>query len=556
VPIDTDLTVPQPEQSNALSNPLGLISGVMGIRGQAIEQQNQQLQGGILQQQQSLIQKQMYARQKFGEILAAAPTLDAGMSTASQDKDVAPYVTQEYGQMREGMLANQQLQNEVQTGATSGYDNLLKGLATSGGDPDRFNASLKAGLDLMSPTARARAVEATGDMVTSLTAGLPKDPAARSAAFQARVVGWGVAHGMSRETVQAIYGQPGTTDTGNVVLPTMTAPAQGTMSGTPGGTVSPVGPAISKGLAPERRAVGTGTGEYPAVAPAQVGQPPSAVPTGSPQAAALLSANPPPKALAGDGKPLIANPASHVTTTFDRAGQPTIVGPNKEGANQRITDFEGEKSLNEFNLANTGKATATSMDQAFDNLAKGGGWQVPGFAGNARNAIAAFGDTFAQITGEPLPFEPSKVTSWEMLNKYSMPLALSQLTQSLGVQKEAAQTIQSMMKSVPTIENTYLGGKLLTAGVSAMFDRSIDERNYIDYVRKINGGDIQGAAEKFNAEHPAQQYAENVLSKFGLVTGPGGGARFPDKAALMKAVQSGLVTREDARKIKAAQGFE
>jgi hypothetical protein len=113
-----------------------------------------------------------------------------------------------------------------------------------------------------------------------------------------------------------------------------------------------------------------------------------------------------------------------------------------------------------------------------------------------------------------------------------------------------------MMKSVPTIENTYLGGKLLTSSMEAMFDRAIDQRNYIDYVRKINGGDIQGATEDFNREHPAEHYAENVLHQFGLVTGPGGGAEFPNKAALMNAVSRGLVTRDDARKIKAAQGFE
>src|ERR1700728_536295 len=127
MPVDTNLTVEPPEQSGGfLANPLGLVSGIMGIRGQAIQQQNEQLQGGILQQNLDVLQRQVAARAKYGQIMAHASTLEAGNQAALADPDVAPFAGEWIAQNRAGLASLQEYENAAQTGATSGLQVIAK----------------------------------------------------------------------------------------------------------------------------------------------------------------------------------------------------------------------------------------------------------------------------------------------------------------------------------------------------------------------------------------------------------------------------------------------
>jgi hypothetical protein len=118
-------------------------------------------------------------------------------------------------------------------------------------------------------------------------------------------------------------------------------------------------------------------------------------------------------------------------------------------------------------------------------------------------------------------------------------MGLNVVTTLLGNQREAAETIINTTKSVPGIDNTYLGAKLVASAIKSALQRTIDMRNFENAWQQKNQGNLNGAIEAFNQKYPADTYAEKVLGNFGLT--PKG---FASPEAVGEAYKSGLVTKD------------
>jgi hypothetical protein len=123
--------------------------------------------------------------------------------------------------------------------------------------------------------------------------------------------------------------------------------------------------------------------------------------------------------------------------------------------------------------------------------------------------------------------------------------------QFLGGSREAAETIKRIATTVPSIENSYLGGKLIIAGIRASNQRLMDERAFLNswVADPKHGGNLLGAAEAFNARAPASDYANKELDSFGLK--PDG--TFKSLEDLVSMQKRGLMTPRQIRDIAAKQ---
>jgi hypothetical protein len=127
-------------------------------------------------------------------------------------------------------------------------------------------------------------------------------------------------------------------------------------------------------------------------------------------------------------------------------------------------------------------------------------------------------------------------------------MGLMVVNQFLGGQREAASVIQGVTQSVPGIENTYMGAKLVAGSLQSVMQRVIDERNFQNQWQAKNQGDLNGSAEAFNTEHPPQDYAKSVLKPFGLTENG-----FKSKADIANAVKEGYLTKSQAYDIAKQQ---
>jgi hypothetical protein len=247
--------------------------------------------------------------------------------------------------------------------------------------------------------------------------------------------------------------------------------------------------------------------------------------------------------LAGDGKPLIPPgfaPSSPKLGSSAISGAP-VLSPTQQGiATELGKDYSG-KELENFQGITQSMSSLRYMDAAYDNMAQGGGFNVPGTLATFRGDFSKAVNTLAQATGQPPPFDPTKIASIEDFNKETKRMG-AQITNSFfGGSRESASVINSMTASVPGIENTYLGGKLLIQGIQGTLQRGIDWRNFENQWQQQNQGNLTGALESFNQLHPAQDYANKVLNQFGMNE-----KGFQSPEAVKSAVTAGYLTRTEA----------
>lgn len=540
---DISLGVVHPDMGG--SSPLSTVGSAVDIANKI--QQNQ-----LLRNQALIFQQQFAAKQKMGQIMSQAPDIESGLAAAAKDPLAAPFAGEVMNSYREAALALQRLQGEQQTQSESGMQAVLKGIGAGMGDPSMLMPTIEAQLKTLSPTARARVQPAISGLVKALTEGLPEDKTQARAVFNQRLVGIGIGSGvMSGEAINGILGKPTSEDTGSGTLFGTQLPAQ-----LGGGFQQAPGSALVKGVAPSVSvSPAGGTTLDPGVKGGMEGSPGIGGPANG-----LTTSTPAPAAPAAS--PLPPNPVS---------GRPPEISPDDlrapgvspgrnslpvsgELINQSGKDLLGEyakEGANQFKAAQQGIGTISLMSNDFDALAKGGAnWQQPGTLGDLRNGFAKTANTIAQLTGEKLPFDPQKTASWEDLTKNTGRLALMVTNQFLGGQREAASTIQGIAKTVPNIENTYMGAKLVMESLKSSMQRVIDERAFDNawLADPKNGGNLTGADVKFNQLYPAKDYAQHTLDKFGLT--PDG---FKNKASIAKALESGFLTRKEANDIYSKQ---
>jgi hypothetical protein len=90
------------------------------------------------------------------------------------------------------------------------------------------------------------------------------------------------------------------------------------------------------------------------------------------------------------------------------------------------------------------------------------------------------------------------------------------INQNFGASREAASTIMTGIKSVPSMENTPEGAKLLVNGAKEMNNNTMDRYTFKDWWARPDGpnpGDLRGADVAFNKMFPPQSYAQRAISQ-------------------------------------------
>lgn len=484
---------------STVSNPLSLLSSFADTQ--------QKLN------QVKLFNQTLAARQRAGQIMATAPDTATGLAEMQKDPQVSafvPEIAQTVASTQNSILQNQ---GTVQTQATDAYHLLMSGLPAVLQDKTAWPALANSVLAITSPAARPAMQQALKDWQSFLT-----DPELDSKGNPVpvtldkqnqRLSGVIIANGQG-DSVNRILAQPGTETVGGAVVPVTTTPAQGGVHGEAPGTIAEV---------PGRQASpGSGGGPAPAgglvdsaVGPLKVGSSPSL------------------------GSGLL--------------GQQSLSPAQQAAATARAADWNGSE-LHAFQNAQMTSGLLDQMGADFDAMVKAGGWQVPGAAANLRQSFTGALNTFYQGLGQKPPFDATAQAAEENLTKNTRTMGLTVLTTMLGNQREAAQTIHDITQAVPSINNSYLGGKILIDTLGAANQRNIDRRNFENAWQARNQGNLQGADEAFNEQAPMTQYTDAVLAKYGL--GPSGFETLP---ALENAARLGYISPKQAADIAREKNF-
>lgn len=149
-----------------------------------------------------LFQQTFQARQKLGEIMATAPSREAGIARAAQDPDVAPFAGEYLGavagvhQALTGIAGQEQSQND------SAQQMILKAAGIGLRNPEEFEPALDRGLSLQPPDVQKRLAPWVKSLKSTLGPVAKVDPAR----FQAQLGDTMLAAGYTPETMRAITG--------------------------------------------------------------------------------------------------------------------------------------------------------------------------------------------------------------------------------------------------------------------------------------------------------------------------------------------------------------
>ena len=174
-------------------------TNALGMVGQFAQVQNALNQNALFQQT-------FHARQVAGEIMAAAPDLESGLLAIQRNPDTAAFAQQIANGVRQTQLTLTQMQGEQQKQAQSGLEGFMKSLPAILADPSQWEATVKANLSVLSPTAQARVAPAMESIRQGLIEGLPADPTAARQVFNQRLGGFMIAGGVTPDSIRALTG--------------------------------------------------------------------------------------------------------------------------------------------------------------------------------------------------------------------------------------------------------------------------------------------------------------------------------------------------------------
>jgi hypothetical protein len=501
-----------------------------------MEMLNQLSEMQLRQNQNKAFQLKLQANQAIGEAIASAPSLDEGVNAAAKIPGALAWGGEALANIKQFQNLTAMYQGEIAKQSQSGFETLMKmGVPAGLADWQQFQPVTQQGLQMISPLARDAASKQLQAITNAATLGFDKmdmnDPTQRAQAqelFKTRITGMAAMGGVTPETIQQFYPKASMLDLGNQSVPVQTSPSIARIG--PNGeiqspnVVTPTGPGFGKGLSPQLGGLGqlpvggiygggaSGAGQ------AQTGATGAPVPytykTG-------LGADGKP-VLAGDGKPLVSSAQSAQFQSSPGAGvgglTPLEAEANKNAQDEFIKD--GQKTLE---AARSTQLYAHQLANGYDYLAKGNlegkptdQMMMTGPWAAQRENLAKIANFAAGFTGGELPFDPSKIATLEDMQKAHQALKFSFLQQNLGQQREAAQTIMNAGTAVPGIENTVLGGRVLSDLQNATAQYGIDRYNFMNEYQQNNGGIIQPAAGAFAAQHKPQDYIGQVFQKYGM----------------------------------------
>lgn len=527
-------------------------------------------------------QAQWQSQQNLTNILNASHgDANAARALISQDPMAAWMLPQVETWERAGLLAQQ---NKTQTfeqskiaadtaGVTlkNGIELNIHSLRMAGGNPDNFNNYMDAGLAGMArtnPTAAAELSPLVHSLKQAATGDLEGlDQGTKNRIFTQRTFTGLVGNGTPHDDALAITTGvvPFHAEVGGQLMGGVAGAAPGTVGGiqlippgTPGAAAGPmpdVGAGIGGGLGVGGGGgTGAGGGRIQ-LQPPQQQQPAQPQPQAQPveYKPAPMPWEPPEVVLAdrsGDGTELYTHgsiPETGYASTTLRG--PTGFALNKAqqtGEDAAMAEYRG-KDTQEFQAAQATLGQIQTVDADINALHDNGGWMTPGTRLPARARFAATLNTIASSFGLKPVFDQNNVAAAESLNKQLETMAMEMAKSAFGGQREAAVTYQRIASTVPGMENTFAGTKLLLAGIKATAQRAIDLRNFKDqWLRdQDHGNTMWGAEEAFNQMHPVNEYVSRALAPFGLDAS----LTFPSGAALKQAVLHDIVSKTEAIKI-------
>ncbi len=509
----------------------------------------------------------MAARQKAGKIIAGAPSVEDAAKALLSDPEIttfAPNVVQDMMTTQNSMI---DAAGKVSVQAFDAYGHALQGLAAAVNDPSAMAAVKANTMALASPFVREQVGKSFDTVSAAISA--TKDPAERLRLIN----GWVTANG-SGEIMKHVLGTGVDINVGDRVVGAVKAPPAGGPLGEKPGALTEAN-ALATSLAPtlgaaESFAAGGGGRDTSPLsspnslvpsAPPSVGaltQPKSLMPNQAPgpSAGVPTSAQPAPAPeaaparIAGDGKPLF--PADYTPgkpRNWGNIGN-VPVGPDKIAIDNAVADWSktGPEKLN--NSQRT-QALLTEFDSALDAMQQAGGFTSPGAGATQRVALANIANTISSVFGgEPIA-DPTAVAAGESGLKVSQLMTYSTLNQMMGEQREAAETIKNAMRAVPGIDNTYLGGKIISSILAAGSKRMEDEYYFKEKWKDDHQGDLTKATGAFNRAHPAENYTKSILDNFGLNE-----KGFKSFQALEDQYRKGFLTAKQAAEIARKQGLK
>ena len=385
-----------------------------------------------------LFNQEFAARRQAGNIIAASPDLDTGVQRLLSDPDVAGFAPQIVTEMRNAQVALTNLRGAQMTQAHTAWDAMMKASVGAIDNPGQLTSLMQQQLALMPPEIRSSVLPAAKDWVTSLTAGLPSDPAQAQTEYNKRLTSRVMGAGVDPAKVFAAAG---------TVPPTIMQTPTG-----PGNTLQ------------VQMMGGLGAGAR--------------------------------------GPNVLAT---------------APLSPSQEDVAKGLGGVYADQGLREYQAAQATQGAAVRMGADIDKLAAGGGFLTPGTLGSARVQVARAVNTLADGFGLKQPFDPSKIGAGESLMKETRTMGFQLVNTMFGAQREAYQTINGATASVPGIENSTLGARLVMENIAQTAQRAIDWREFqTGWLQDPQHKTLIGAAEAFNKQHPAQDYAKAGLAKFGL----------------------------------------
>jgi hypothetical protein len=496
-----------------MENPFGMANSLMDFQNKA--NQNRKFQAEFM------------ANQALGEIMAHAPSMEEGLNQAQKDPMIMGFGGEGLLNARNTAMVQAQTRqigmNIAAAKTKLGQDSFLN-VATAGlqgaDDPQNWNKYFDTAMKGVDPAAMdfvKPRVDALKEGIAAKIQGLNmNDPAQRAQAQKA----------IQTLVAGGFIGANGDMSKLSAVLPTTSVDQQGVPYQVPS-------------------AVGRIRGETETPIPGQVPQPQA-----PPEATTFTNS------ATGASAPV---DVSGVTPYLvrDRQGNPvtTVQGRNlidqakfgdmdknlkEQHSGPELTAYNGDRSM----LNSLGQ-----MQAASDDLTARGGFTVPGLFGTARGAISNALETFENITGTKLTGDaalPAKDADAQVINKWAhaLPFALKNNLdgtngRGLGVLMEAA-------AAVPSLENTPLGFKVLTAGLKALANWDIGKYEFKEKYLAHPGnssGSLLGSDVAYNKVSTPLGEAMKELSKEGIVL-DGTHIKFTDDTKLTQAYQRGLFGKQ------------
>jgi hypothetical protein len=275
-------------------------------------------------------------------------------------------------------------------------------------------------------------------------------------------------------------------------------------------------------------------GPYPGAPPSRPGPYP-----GAPPVPPSPDENP---NYAGDGKPLVSWDGPAETGIYGATQIGGMINPDTgkplTPAQMTVSENAGKQASEDqqkLTAVQTAKSQLDQMIDLYQTMNKDPEYRTGSIKPLSQEVMKGVNSLWQQFfPGKELPSDPKQVGAGEAFLKISSQLQ-AQMAKTLTRGQESNHIFDSISSSFPGLENTPLGGLLVSEGTRAIMQRQLDlvnyEQQYADHF-----GNYYNAEVRFNRDHSLSDYERPILAKYGM--GPDG---FTSKAQMQWLFKQGLL---------------